>query len=156
MTLCTPFKSLIGPMLVMVAIFSGLASMPRSETMNPQEHASGDSEDTLLGIEFYAFCLQTLECRFNVSEEVRGFPRLDYDVIDVSLDRSANVLFEHVVHAPLVCRACIPQTKWHSNIAVHAKRCDERSRELVRLFQDRKSTRLNSSHITRSRMPSSA
>jgi hypothetical protein len=26
MTLCTPFKSLIGPMLVMAAIFSGLAS----------------------------------------------------------------------------------------------------------------------------------
>jgi hypothetical protein len=25
MTLCTPFKSLMGPMLVMAAIFSGLA-----------------------------------------------------------------------------------------------------------------------------------
>jgi hypothetical protein len=36
MTLCTPFKSLMGPMLVMAAIFSGLASMPRSETMNPE------------------------------------------------------------------------------------------------------------------------
>jgi hypothetical protein len=35
MTLCTPFKSLIGPMLVMAAIFSGLASMPRSETITP-------------------------------------------------------------------------------------------------------------------------
>jgi hypothetical protein len=36
MTLCTPFKSLMGPMLVMAAIFSRLASMPRSETMNPE------------------------------------------------------------------------------------------------------------------------
>jgi hypothetical protein len=36
MTLCTPFKSLMGPMLVMAAIFSGLASMPLSETMNPR------------------------------------------------------------------------------------------------------------------------
>jgi hypothetical protein len=27
MTLCTPFKSLMGPMLVMAAIFSGLASI---------------------------------------------------------------------------------------------------------------------------------
>jgi hypothetical protein len=35
MTLYTPFKSLMGPMLVMAVIFSGLASMPRSETMNP-------------------------------------------------------------------------------------------------------------------------
>ena len=30
------------------------------------------------------------------------------------------------------------------------------TRELARTLQDRKSTRLNSSHITRSRMPSSA
>jgi hypothetical protein len=34
-TLCTPFKSAMGPMLVTAAIFSELASMPRSETMNP-------------------------------------------------------------------------------------------------------------------------
>jgi hypothetical protein len=27
-TLCTPFKSLMGPMLVMATIFFGLASMP--------------------------------------------------------------------------------------------------------------------------------
>jgi hypothetical protein len=100
----------------------------------PQEHASGDFEDTLLGIEFHALRPQTLECRFKVREEVGGFPRLDYDVIDVSLDHSADMLSKHVVHAPLVCRTCIPQTKWHSNIAVHAKRCDEISRKLVRLF----------------------
>jgi hypothetical protein len=74
----------------------------------PQEHASGDSEDTLLGIEFYAFLFETLECRFKVGEEVGGFPCLDYDVIDVSLNHSTNVLSEHMVHAPLVCRACIP------------------------------------------------
>jgi hypothetical protein len=41
MTLCTPFKSLIGPMLVMAAIFSGLALMPRSETMNPRSMPRG-------------------------------------------------------------------------------------------------------------------
>jgi hypothetical protein len=100
----------------------------------PEEHASGDPEDTLLGIEFHALRSQTLECRFKVREKVGGFPRLDYDVIDVSLDRSADVLSEHVVHAPLVCRTGIPQTKWHSSIAVHAKKCDKRSRELVGLF----------------------
>jgi hypothetical protein len=100
----------------------------------PQEHASGDSKDALLGIEFYAFLLETPECRFKVGEVVGGFPRLDYDVINVSLDHSTNVLSEHVVHAPLVRRTRIPQTKWHSNVAVHAKGRDERSRELVRLF----------------------
>ena len=35
----------------------------------PQELASGDSEDTILGIEFYAFRLETLECRFEVGED---------------------------------------------------------------------------------------
>jgi hypothetical protein len=102
--------------------------------VEPQEHASGDSEDTLLGIEFYTFRLETSECRFKVRKEVGGFPRLDYDVIDVGLDRSANVFTEHMVHAPLVRCTRIPQAKRHGNIAVHAKGCDERSRELVGLF----------------------
>jgi uncharacterized membrane protein YcgQ (UPF0703/DUF1980 family) len=44
--------------------------------------------------------------------------RVLHEDIDVSLDRLADVLSEHVVHAPLVCRACVPQTKWHSSIAV--------------------------------------
>jgi hypothetical protein len=123
----------MGPMLVMAAFLRvGLdASLGDDE---PQEHASGYSEDALLGIEFYTFGLETPECRFKVRKEVGGFLRIDYDVIDVSLDRSTNVFAEHVVHAPLVHRTRIPQTKWHSNIAVHAKSCDERSRELVRLF----------------------
>jgi hypothetical protein len=108
MTLCTPFKSLMGPMLVMAVIYLRVGPDAPLGDDEPQEHASGDSEDTLLRIKFYAFCLETLECRFKVREEVGGFPRLDYDVIDVSLDRSTNVLSEHVVHAPLVCCACIP------------------------------------------------
>jgi hypothetical protein len=74
------------------------------------------------------------ECRFKVGKEVGGFPRLDYDVIDVSLDRSTNVFAEHMGHAPLVRRTRIPQTKRHSNVTVHAKGCDERGRELVGLF----------------------
>jgi hypothetical protein len=121
-------------MLVMAVIFSGLASMPLSETMNPKEHASGDSEDTLLGIELYAFCAQAPKSHFEVGEEVGGFSSLDNDVIDVSLDRSADVFSEHMVHAPLVGCTCIPQAKWHSNITIHAKGCDERSRELVGFF----------------------
>jgi hypothetical protein len=124
----------MGPMLVMAAIFFRVGLDAPLGDDEPQEHASGDSEDTLLGVEFYALRLETSECRFKVRKEVGGFPRLDYDVIDVSLDRSTNVFTEHVVHAPLVRHTHIPQTKWHSNVAVHAKRCDERSRELVGLF----------------------
>jgi hypothetical protein len=99
----------MGPMLVMATIFSGLASMPRSETMNPKSMPRGTPK-TLLGIEFYALCLETPECRFKVGKEVGGFPHLDYNVIDISLDRSTNVFAEHVVHAPLVRRTRIPQT----------------------------------------------
>ena len=134
MTLCTPFKSLMGPMLVMAAIFSGLASMPRSETMNPQEHASGYPEDTLFGIELHTFRLETSECHFKVGEVVGSLPCLDYDVIDVGLDGATDVFAEHMVHAPLVRRARIPQAERHGDIAVHAEGCDERSRELVGLF----------------------
>jgi hypothetical protein len=133
MTLCTPFKSTMGPMLVTAAIFSGLASTPLGDD-EPQEHASGHPEDTLFRIELDTFRLETSECHFKVGKEVGGFPRLDYDVIDVGLDRAANVLAEHMVHAPLVCRAHIPQAKRHGDIAVHAEGCDERSRELVGLF----------------------
>jgi hypothetical protein len=94
----------------------------------------GTPEDTLLGIEFHALCAQAPESHFEVGEEVGGFPCLDNDVIDISLDYSADVFSEHMVHAPLVGCTCIPQAKWHSSITIHAKRRDKRSRELVGLF----------------------
>jgi hypothetical protein len=50
MTLCTPFKSLMGPMLVMAAIFSGLASMPRLETMNPKSMPRGTPKTYFSGL----------------------------------------------------------------------------------------------------------
>ena len=95
MTLCTPFKSFDrshvgnGRDLLRVGLDAPLGDD------EPQEHASGDPEDTLLRIESYTFRLETSECHFKVGKEVGGFPRLDYDVIDVGLDRSANVFAEH-------------------------------------------------------------
>jgi hypothetical protein len=56
-TLCTPFKSLTGPMLVMAAIFSGLASMPRSETMNPKSMPRGTPKTHFSGYSFTPFTL---------------------------------------------------------------------------------------------------
>jgi hypothetical protein len=55
MTLCTHFKSLMGPMLVMVVIFSGLASMPRSETMNPRSKPRGTPKTHFSGLSFTPF-----------------------------------------------------------------------------------------------------
>jgi hypothetical protein len=60
MTLCTPFKSLIGPMLVMAAIFSGLASMPRSETMKPRSMPQGTPKTHFSGLSFMPFALRHL------------------------------------------------------------------------------------------------
>jgi hypothetical protein len=57
-TLCTPFKSLMGPMLVMAAIFSGLASMPRSETMNPKSMPRGTPKTHFSGLSFTPFALR--------------------------------------------------------------------------------------------------
>jgi hypothetical protein len=55
MTLCTPFKSLMGPMLVMAAIFFGLASMPRSEMMNPMSMPWGTPNTHFSGLSFTPF-----------------------------------------------------------------------------------------------------
>jgi hypothetical protein len=60
MTLCTPFKSLIGPMLVMAVIFSGLALMPRSETMNPRSMPQGTPKTHFSGLSFTPFALRHL------------------------------------------------------------------------------------------------
>jgi hypothetical protein len=102
MTLCTPFKSLMGPMLVMAAIFSGLASMPCSETMNPRSMPRRTPKTHFSGLSFTLFALRHMNVTSR-SEEVGGFPCFDNDAIDVGLDRSADVLSEHMVHAPLVC-----------------------------------------------------
>jgi hypothetical protein len=68
MTLCTPFKSLMGPMLVMAVIFSGLASMPRSETMNPRSMPRGTLKTHFSGLSFTSFALRHLNV---VSRSVR-------------------------------------------------------------------------------------
>ena len=41
MTLCTPFWLRIGPMFVMAETFSGLASIPHSDTINPRSMPRG-------------------------------------------------------------------------------------------------------------------
>ena len=41
---------------------------------------------------------------------------------------------KHMEHASLVCSSSVSKAKGHRDVAVHAKRGDERSRELVGLF----------------------
>ena len=133
MTLCTPLRSLIGPMLVMAETFSRLASMPRSETMNPKSMPRGTPK-TLLGVELDALLFEAFKGYFQVIDEITGLSGLDHNVIHVGLDSLPDVLAENLGHAPLVCGPYVSETEWHGHVAVHAVRGDERSRELVGLF----------------------
>jgi hypothetical protein len=58
------------------------ASLRHNES---QEHASGDTEDTLLGVEFNAFGPQACEGCFQVGDEVVNLLSFDPNVVDVGL-----------------------------------------------------------------------
>jgi hypothetical protein len=73
MTLCTPFKSLMGPMLVMAAIFSGLASMPHSETMNPRSMPRGTPKTHFSGLSFTPFVLRHLNVTSRLERRSEAF-----------------------------------------------------------------------------------
>ena len=61
MTLYTPLRSRIGPMLVTAKTFSGLSLMPCFEIMNPKSMPRGTPEDTLLGVELDALLSEAFE-----------------------------------------------------------------------------------------------
>jgi hypothetical protein len=58
MSFCTPFRFQIGAMLVMAEIFSGLASMSRSETMNPRSMPRGTPKMHFSGFSLIFFSLR--------------------------------------------------------------------------------------------------
>ena len=132
-TLCTPLRSQIGPMLVMAETFFGLASMPRSETMNLKSMPRGTPK-TLLGVELDALLSKAFEGYCQVIDETLGLSGLDYDVVFVGLDGPPNVVTKDLGHAPLVRGTCVYEAEGHRHVAVHAEWCDERSCELVGLF----------------------
>ena len=41
-------------------------------------------------------------------------------VVNVDLDISPNLLCKHLVHEPLICRACVFEAEWHYFIAKEA------------------------------------
>jgi hypothetical protein len=100
----------------------------------PQKHASWDTEDTLLGVESDTFGPHASEGCFEIRDGVTGFCCLHYVVVDVGLDHRANVIVEDMVHATLICGACIPQPEGHGSITIHTMWGDERGHELVGLF----------------------
>ena len=121
-------------MLVTAETFSGLASIPRSETMNPKSMPRGTPEDTLLGVELDALLSKAFEAYLQVVDEILGLSGLDHDVVHIGLNGSPNVVAKDLGHAPLVCGPYVSEAERHSHVAVHAEWGDERSPKLVGLF----------------------
>jgi hypothetical protein len=73
MTLCTPCKSLMGPMLMMATIFSGLALMPHSETMNPRSMPRGTPKTHFSGLSFTLFAFRHLNVTSRLERRSEAF-----------------------------------------------------------------------------------
>ena len=52
-------------------------------------------------------------------------------VVNINLDISPNLLYEHLIHEPLIRRACVFETKWHYFIVEEALASNERSFLLI-------------------------
>jgi hypothetical protein len=60
------------------------------ENDEPQEHASRNAKDTLLGVELDVFRLEAFESDIEVVNQIVDLLGFDYDVINVGLDGLAQ------------------------------------------------------------------
>ena len=118
----------------MAEIFSGLASMPCSETMKPSSMPLKYPENTFLGIEVDAICPEFSKGSFKIGDKVVSPFGLNYDVINIGLNSPPDEVPETLAHTMLVCSPSILQTEWCCDVAERSKWGDERCCELVRLF----------------------
>ena len=81
-----------------------------------------------------SFSPKTIERDPEIGYQVVRLPGFHNDVVDIRLYGPPDMVFKHVEHTPLVCSSGVSEAKGHRDIAVHAERCDKRSRELVGLF----------------------
>ena len=68
-----------------------------------KQHAPRDPENTLLGIEFDAICLEFRKGLLKIGDKVANPFGLNYDVIDVGLNGSPDEVSEAFEHTSLVC-----------------------------------------------------
>ena len=143
-SLCTPLTLHMGPMLEMVGIFSGLASMPRLDTMYPSSFPFGTpkthfSEPDVESSEVRERCGQ-------VCDQVVGLSCFDHYVINIygeiwswplgliRLIERVDLVDEALLHAPLVGGASVLQVERHGYVAVRTIRGDKQGCELIRIF----------------------
>jgi hypothetical protein len=80
-----------------------------------------NAEDTLLGIELDAFCLEAFERDIEVINQIVDLLGFDYDVVNVGLDGRPDVFPEDVLHASLVHSPHVLEIEGHSKVAIHAE-----------------------------------
>ena len=67
-----------------------------------EQHTPRDPENTLLGIEFDAICLEFRKGLLKIGDKVASPFGLNYDVVDVGLNGLPNEVPEAVEHTVLV------------------------------------------------------
>ena len=80
MTLCTPFRLRIRPMFAMAETFSRLASIPRSDTINPRSMPRGTPKTHFSGLSVIPFALR----HWNVSSRSATRPLAFLDLTTMS------------------------------------------------------------------------
>ena len=97
----------------MAEIFSGLASMPRSETMKPSSMPRQDPKNTFLGIEFDAIRLEFRKGQSKIGNEVVSPFGFNNIVINIGLNSLPDEVPEAFEHTTQVRSPSILQTEWH-------------------------------------------
>ena len=133
MTLCTPFRSRIGPIRVMAENFSGLGSMPRWEMMKPKSMPEA-LQTRIFRIELYSIGSKAVERDLEIGYQVVRLPGFYDDVVDICLYVPPEMVPEYMEHTPLICSSGVSEAKRHRDVTVHAEKCDKRGRKLVGLF----------------------
>ena len=87
----------------MAEIFSGLASMPCSETIKPSSIPLGTPENAFLGVEFDAIHAEFCKGLLKISYEVVSPFGSDHDVINVGLNGPPDEVPKALEHTALVC-----------------------------------------------------
>jgi hypothetical protein len=91
-------------------------------------------EDAFFGVQFHPVGLQAIERDTKVIDQVVCLPGLHDYVVYVSLNGLLDVVYENMLHTPLVRGTRISEAKWHRYVAEHPEWCDEGGRELIGLL----------------------
>ena len=106
--------------------------MPRWETMKPKSMPEA-LQTRIFRIELYPIGSKAVERNLEIGYQVIGLLGFYKNVINICFYVPPDMVPEHVEHTALVCGSGVSEAEGHRDVAVHAERSDEGSRELVGL-----------------------